>query len=253
MKISVVIILKNEEKVIGDCLESVKWADEIILIDGGSTDKTLDIVKKYKVRVVEQKVAGLSFAAWHNQGKEEAKYEWLLYVDADERITPLLKEEINEVMKENDPRAAYAIPRRNFLLGKELRFGGWAPDYQKRLFVKKNLKRWTGVLHEQPEINGEVGKLQNPMIHFQPEKLEPALEQSIKWSILESGPIVKSGHPKISWWRVLRMGVTTFWERMIVKQGFRDGGEGFIESIYQVFHTMIIYLRVWEKQQKETG
>ncbi|MGB9706540.1 MAG: glycosyltransferase family 2 protein, partial [Microgenomates group bacterium] len=140
--LSVVIIGKNAQDVIKDCLSSVKWAEEIVYLDGGSTDKTLEIVKKFGVKIRRQKEKTLDFAAWHNQGIEETKGEWILYLDTDERITPELKEEILEKINSLGSLAAYAIPRRNVLLGKEMRFGGWWPDYQIRLFRRRALKKW---------------------------------------------------------------------------------------------------------------
>lgn len=261
-KISVLINAKNEEKFIADCLESVKWADEVLVfINPDSTDKTEERARQFKVRIMEQKPREMDFAAWHNQGLKEAKGDWLLWVDADERIPPLLKEEIKSSIINHSREAgsrsagqssisAYAIPRRNFLLGKELKHGGWSPDYVKRLFKKKNLKKWVGELHEEPIFEGEIGHLKNPMIHLQPEKIEPALEKSLVWSGIEADLLFKAKHPQITWWRVLRMGATTLFDRLIKKRGFLDGVEGWIESVYQSFHTMIIYLRLWEKQQR---
>ncbi len=247
VNLSVIVIAKNEAGVIGGCLESVKWADEVVFLDGGSKDETLEIAKQYPVRIFKQKAKGLSYASWRNQGKKEAQGEWILYLDADERVTPPLKEELQFVIC-NLQYAAFAIPRRNFLLDKELKHGGWYPDYQLRLFKKDKLIRWIGDLHERPEIEGAIGKLENPILHFQPDKIEPAFAKTIRWSEIEAQLLYKAGHPPVVWWRVLRMGATTLLERLIKKQGFRDGAEGFIESIYQAFHTMIIYLRLWEKQ-----
>jgi glycosyltransferase involved in cell wall biosynthesis len=181
---------------------------------------------------------------------EEASGEWVLYLDADERITPLLKDEITEKINNLDS-SVYAIPRKNYLLGKELHFGGWYPDYQIRLFQKSKLHKWVGDLHEHPEFEGTVEKLKNPMIHLQPEKIEPALKKSIKWSGVEANLLFGANHPKIVWWRVLRMGLTTIFDRLIKKQGFRDGTEGWIESVYQSFHTMIVYMKLWELQNTE--
>lgn len=251
MNLSVIIIVKNEDAYIEDCLKSVKdIADEIILLDGGSTDKTLVIAQKYPVKIIKQNTIGLDYAAWHNQGKQEAKGDWLLYLDADERLTPELAKEIAKVYdrKSND-YSVYALPRRNILLGKELHYGGWYPDYQTRLFQKSNLVKWIGKLHEHPEYTGNLGYLKSAMIHLQPETLEPAFEKTIKWSSIEADLLFKANHPLITWWRVLRMGVTTLFERLIKKQGFRDGKEGIIESFYQAIHTMIVYLRLWEKQK----
>lgn len=247
MKISVIVLNKNEEEVIRDCLESVRQlADEIIVLDGGSTDNSLEIAKEYKAKIVRQK--GKDFAAWRTEGLEQVEGEWVFYIDPDERVTPLLKNEMQSVV-DNPQCSAYAVPRRNFLLGKELRFGGWYPDFVERLFLRNKLKKWEGKLHERPVYEGELGYLANPLIHLQPEKIEPALEKSIKWSGIEAKLLFESSHPPVTWWRVLRMGATTIFERLVKKQGFRDGAEGWIESIYQAFHTMIVYLKVWELQR----
>jgi glycosyltransferase involved in cell wall biosynthesis len=260
-KISVIINAKNEERFISDCLESVKWADEVLVfINPDSTDKTEEKARQFKTRIIEQKPREMNFAAWHNQGLKEAKGDWLLWVDADERIPPLLKSEIQTLVADCEatsfayhrpPFTAYAILRRNFLLGKELKHGGWSPDYVKRLFKKKNLEKWRGELHEEPIFEGEMGYLKNPMIHLQPEKIGPALEKSIVWSGIEADLLFKAGHPPVTWWRVLRMGATTLFDRLIKKRGFLDGTEGWIESFYQAFHTMIIYVRLWELQREK--
>jgi len=147
--------------------------------------------------------------------------------------------------------AAYAIPRRNFLLGKELHWGGWYPDYVERLFQRDKLKYWRGEVHEEAIFKGELGHLKEPMIHIQPDSIEPMLEKTIGWSEIEAKLLYEAAHPPVVWWRILRMGATTLFNRLIKKQGFRDGTEGWIMSIYQAFHTMIVYVQLWEKQQKD--
>lgn len=251
MKISVIINAKNEESFIKDCLESVKWADEIILsLSQDSIDRTGEIAKDFGAKIIKQTPREMDYAAWHNQGMREAKGDWLFWVDADERVTPLLKEEIkSSIISHQSSISAFTIPRRNFLLGKELKHGGWFPDYQVRLFKKNKLRGWVGRLHERPEVDGRLGKLQNSMIHLQPDTIEPALEKSIKWSDIEARLLFEANHPKVTWWRILRMGATTLFDRLINKQGFRDGTEGWIESIYQAFHTMIVYIKLWELQE----
>lgn len=254
MKLSVIVLTKNEEKMIKDCLESVKWADEIILVNSGSTDKTPQIARQYKAKIVDVISNKLEYARWRNEGLKAAKGKWVLYVDADERVTPELKKEIQKIISNQKTDCnAYAIPRRNFLLGKELHWGGWWPAYVKRLFLRDKLKKWTGELHEEPVFDGFMGKLKNPFIHLQPESIGPMLEKSIKWSRIEAKLLHKANHPPVAWWRILRMGATTLFDRLIKKQGFRDGTEGWIESIYQSFHTMIIYIQLWEMQQKESA
>ena len=253
MKIAVIINAKNEEDFIADCLESVKWADEtVVLLSKDSTDKTEKIARGFGTKIIEQESKEMNYAAWRDQGLKEARSDWLLWIDADERVSPLLRREIETVITNRQiPFTTYAIPRRNFLLGKELHFGGWYPDFVERLFLRNKLKKWEGKLHERPVYEGQLGYLANPLIHLQPEKIEPALQKSINWSDIEAKLLFDSSHPPVTWWRVLRMGATTLFERLIKKQGFRDGTEGWIESIYQAFHTMVVYLRLWEKQNEK--
>ena len=179
-KISVIVIARNEEKNLHDCLKTVDWVDEIIVVDDGSEDKTVEIAKNYGARVFEK--TGGSFSELRNKGAKESYGEWLLYIDADEKVTPLLREEIKSKIQArsaklrlipsakrqsmlNSKFVAYAVPRKNILLGKEMKYGGWWPDYVLRLIKKDSLKAWVGELHEQPEVRGEIGKLENPLIH----------------------------------------------------------------------------------------
>src|SRR3990172_1683212 len=120
INLSAIVIAKNEEAKIGECLESLSWVDEIIVIDSGSTDKTIEIAKKYRARVVSTDTG--SFSDWRNIWVKEAAGDWILYVDADERVTPLLRKEITSVA--DGQFTAYAIPRKNFILGQRMRWGG---------------------------------------------------------------------------------------------------------------------------------
>lgn len=252
IKLSIIIIAKNEEEVIEQCLESVKWAEDIVFLDTGSTDKTRAIAQKYKVNLTSISSSKLEYAQWRNQGLKLAKGEWVFYVDADERVTPELKDELWAVInKKKLAEVGFTVPRRNFLLGKELHYGGWWPDYVKRVFRKKNLHKWVGQLHEEPVYQGQMGQLAQPLIHLQPQTIEPALQKTIRWSKLEAQALLAANHPPVVWWRILRMGLTTFWDRLVKKQGFRDGTEGWIESIFQVFHTIIVYIQLWEIQNQQ--
>lgn len=249
--VSVVILAKNEEEVIKDCLESVKWADEVILVDTGATDKTLEIARKYKVRIVNCLSAKPEFAKWRNLGLAAAKGDWLLYVDADERVTPELREELRDAIRDTK-YVAYQIPRRNFYLGREMHYGGAWPDYVKRLFLKKNLKRWERELHEDPVFTGEMGTLTGPLLHFTHRDLTSMVEKTIKWSQIEAQLLYEDypgGHPPVTWWRILRMMATEFWQRGLRLSGWRDGTVGWIEVIFQMFSRFITYARLWELQK----
>jgi glycosyltransferase involved in cell wall biosynthesis len=247
---SVVIIAKNEEKKIKDCLKSVVWADEIILIDNDSIDKTGQIAKSLGAKVV--KASGdytLKYSKLRNLGLKRAKSKWIFYLDADERVTPELRDEIlNLLRKKKRTYGSYAIPRRNIILGKEMKHGGWWPDYVKRLFRKDKLKKWKGDLHEEPVFKGKMGHFENPLIHIKHDNLEEMVEKTNKWSELEAKMLYESHHPKMAWWRFIRIMLTELWLRLIVKKGFLDGPEGVIYSFYQAWSKFVTYAKLWEIQ-----
>jgi glycosyltransferase involved in cell wall biosynthesis len=245
--LSVVIIAKNEQDKIKECLESVSWADEIVLVDTGSTDKTNDIAKKHKARITIQMTG--SYDTWRNKGLRETKGDWILYIDADERVPPPLRKEIiAKTRNQVSDFTAYAIPRRNFILGKEFKHGGEWPDYQKRLFLKKSLKSWKGKLHETPIYTGELGYLKKPLHHLKHDNLSDMVTKTNIWSEKEAKLLFNSNHPKMSWWRFLRIMITETFDRLVKKKGFMDGSEGIIYSFYQAWSKFITYGKLWEMQ-----
>lgn len=259
LSLSVTVVAKNEEAVIGECLESVKWANEIIVVDTGSTDKTIEIAKKAGAKVFQYpQKEEIDYSSWRNYALRQAQGEWVLYLDADERVTPLLRKEIeskvrkSKIHKEEGESVAYAIPRRNIRLGREMRYGGWWPDYVLRLIKKEKLIKWEGKLHEQPKIEGEISKLNEPLIHFSHRgTFEHKLANTIEWSKLEAEMLFDSKHPPMNVKRFLGAMGREFYKRMIKYQAWRDGTEGILEAIYQVFSVFITYARLWEMQKKE--
>ena len=252
-KTSIIILTRNEEPVIGDCLESVKWADEIVVVDHGSTDKTLDIVKKFGVKNLVKAPIESNFSDRRNLGAENSSSEWLLYVDSDERVTLELKEEIFSLITNYKllitECVAFAIPRKNIRLTKVLYHGGWWPDYVLRLMRKDKLVKWEGELHEQPKIDGKVGKLKEAFIHLSHRgSFEHKLQTTIKWSEIEGRKMYEAGHPPMNTIRFLSAMWREFYKRMIKYQAWRDGTEGVMEAFYQVFSVFISYARLWEIQ-----
>jgi len=253
VKITAIVLAKNEEKVIAECLESLSWTNEILLVDSGSTDKTIGIANKFKAKVIRTDKG--SYSEWRNLGYKEATGDWICYVDADERVTPLLRKEILQTVSSKqsvvNSYSAYAIPRRNFVFRKELKYGGWWPDYVKRLFLKKDFLGWTGELHEEPEFNGELGHLKNPLIHFKENKLEEMVEKTNRWSEVEAKLMFEANHPPMN---ILRFGSAMwreFWFRMIKKVAFLDGPVGIIFALYQVYSRFVSYAKLWELQQNK--
>ena len=248
--ITVCIIAKDEEDQIGEALRSVDWVNEKIVVDTGSTDKTVNIAKSNNAKVVHFNVG--SFDEWRNKGIEESSGDWILYIDADERITPELKKEILEKISDKKVKySAYAIPRRNFIFGKEFKYGGEYPDYQIRLLNKEKLKAWKGKLHESPQFDGGLGYLNQPMIHLKHNNIEDMVVKTNKWSEIEAELIYLNGHPKMVGWRFVRIILTEAIDRLIKKQGFRDGVEGVIYSIYQVWSKFLTYAKLWELQLRK--
>ena len=247
-----VIIAKNEEKLIKDAIKSAKFADEVLVLDTGSDDKTVAAAKGMGAKVIAAPSKNLAFARWRTEAIKKAKGDWIFYLDADERITPRLKGEILRIIKHLPTRGivAYAVPRENYYLGHRVRWGGSWPDYVKRLFWKKALKKWRGKLHEEPVFKGELKLLQAPLKHYTHRDLTSMVIKTIAWSQLEADALYRAHHPPVTWWRILRMMLTELWQRGIKQQGFRDGTVGVIEVTFQMFSRFVTYARLWERQQE---
>ncbi len=247
MKLSVLIIAKNEEDMIVPAIESVLWADEVIVLDTGSTDKTATVSKKAGATVYSY-TKGKSFSDWRNKALTLASSEYVLYLDADERIPTKLRDEILNVIEESPSATYFAIPRVNVILGKELTHGGWWPDYVKRLYKKSALKKWHGKLHEEPVVEGEIAHLKNPMRHIKHESFAQMIEKTNNWSEVEAKLMFDAKHPPMTIMLFASAMAREFWYRMIVKRAFLDGKEGIMFAIYQVYSRFISYAKLWEMQ-----
>jgi len=246
--LSVIVFSRNEQKNIIDCLKTVDWADEIVLIDDYSTDNTIKLAKKFKnLKVFKHHLK--DFASQHNFAINKVKGDWLFFLDADERVSPALKSQIKQAVRSNQ-LAGFKVNRINIFLGKRLRYGGWSPDQPTRLFKKDKLKRWQGIIHESAQVKGKTGLLNGPFYHYGHVSLKSMLDKTIKWSDYEAQLRYQANHPAVKTWRVLKVGLTEFFNRLFLKQAWRDGTIGLIEVIYQTFSLMISYLKLWELQRK---
>ncbi len=245
MKLSVIIITKDAEKEIVDTIFSVKFADEIIVVDGGSEDRTVDVAKKEGAKVFEH--PSTDFSNMRNYGLQQAKGEWIFYIDTDERVSPELKEEIQSRIKNQESGVAgYKVKRKNFYL----RNHEWPYiEQMERLFLRKKIKQWQGNLHETPIINGELGCLDGFLLHYTHRDLTSMLQKTIVWSDIEATLRLKASHPKMTWWRFPRVMITAFYDSYIKQKGYKAGTVGVIESLYQSFSMFITYAKLWELQQ----
>ena len=230
------------------CLESVKWADEIIIVDNDSTDSTLEIAKKYTDKLI--KFEGQDFAALRNRAMEETKGDWALYVDADERVLEPLKEEILKLIS-YDNCSAYAISRKNIIFGQEVSYGPYKKDWVIRLFKKSEFEKWIGKVHETPHFKGKLGYSNNSFLHLTHRSLDQIVLKSLQWSNIDARLRLESNHPRMSGWRFLRIFITEIWSQGIVRKGFFNGDIGIMDSLLQAFSLYMTYVRLWELQQKE--
>ncbi len=246
MGISGVIIAKNEEHMIANCIETLRWCDEVVVIDHGSSDNTRILAERAGAKV--HKLEEGSFVELRNKGLEVAKEDWILYIDADERVTPKLSQEILQ----NGARGAYpayAIPRNNIHYGKWMQHGGWEKDSVIRLFRKEKLKRWVGEVHEHAEVDGEVEELEEPLVHLTHRNLVSGLYKSIEWTPVEAELLLKADHPKVTVLRLCKVMAGTFFGQYIGRRGYKDGIEGFIEAMVQTMNRFFVYEQLWELQR----
>jgi len=253
--ISIIVLAGNEEKMIIDCLKSCSWAEEIILVAANSSDNTVNLAKKTisNIKIVKtDDEYNKNFSKWRNLGYKATTKDWLLYIDADERITPNLKNKIIKIVSSNSSKFThYAIPRANHFLGQRVRFGGSYPDYVKRLYNRKFFQGYKGILHEQPIISGELGYIKSDLLHFTHRDLTSMVNKTLVWSDTEAQALFKANHPPVVWWRFIRMIFTKLYERLIKQHMWRDGQVGWISAIFESYNTFLIYARLWELQQKQ--
>jgi (heptosyl)LPS beta-1,4-glucosyltransferase len=245
-KISVIVITKDEEKNISDCLKSVEWEDEIIVVDAESNDKTVELAKNFTDKVFTKRWEG--YVPQKKYALGLAGNEWVLSVDADERITPELKTEILNLSPGDF--AGYKIRRKNFLLDKEITSCGWGNDYQLRLFKKEKTDLTERLVHEGFTVDGKISKLENPMLHYTFSSFTDYFNKINYYTSLKAEELVKQ-KGKVGGWTIFSHTVSAFILFFINKRGFNDGVRGLIISLLHSVSTMLNYIKLWELQNKK--
>jgi glycosyltransferase involved in cell wall biosynthesis len=245
--ISIVIVTKDEEANIRRCLESVKWADEIVVVDCGSTDGTLEICKEYGCRVFKHEWEG--YAQQKNFALGEATCDWVLSLDADEEVSPELAEEIRAAV-ESGSADAYAMARKNLFLGKWMRHGAWYPDRQLRLF-RRGAGRFRIVpLHEYVELSdpsARTGGLENALLHHTYPTVRDFLRRMDLYTDLEAEAAMREERlPKWPMLSLLAAFPLKFLETYIYKSGWRDGVHGFIAAMLLSTRVFVRHVKIWE-------
>ncbi len=246
-RISVCIITGNEEVNIRRCLESVKWADEIVVVDSFSTDDTLSIVSEYTERVYQHRWLG--YIGQKKVAKSLARYEWVLFVDADEVVSDELRHEIESLRDNGFPEDVngYEFPRLVWFLGRWIRHGDWYPDTKLRLFRRAKGKCGGSEPHERIDIEGEPKHLKAPLFHYTYDDISDQINTLNRFSSISANGM----HSDCSSFRML-FGMFAhapfrFFRCYIIKGGFLDGVAGLIIAVVSSFGTFIKYAKRWER------
>jgi glycosyltransferase involved in cell wall biosynthesis len=241
--LSVVIVTKNEEKVIGRCIDSIKdIADEILVIDSGSEDKTVEIAEEKGARVIKRKWPG--YPKQVQYGIDTAKNDFVLVLDADEEVSKDLKISIIENVKNPLDFSCFSLKRKTFYLGKFLEHT-WYPEWRIRLF-KKDKVRYEGYLHETVLCDGKIGNLSGDLYHYSFKSLKHQFLKAIEYADTASKELFEKGK-KASFKHLLLNPLWSFIKNFIINRGFLDGKRGFIASVYMSFYTFMKYAFLYEK------
>lgn len=245
-KLSVIVPTFNEEGNIIGCLETINWADEIIIVDSFSTDKTLELAKQYKnVRIIQREYQYP--ASQKNWAIPQAAYDWVLILDADERLTDRLIHKIWDVLSKDYADGAssgYRILRQNYFLSKRIRYSGWQNDYVTRLF-RKDLARYEDrFVHERLMVNGRVERLKNPILHYTYNSLGSYFEKMERYTTWAAMDKLRKG-ARVNWIIILFRTVYKFIRDFFLRFGFLDGTYGFILSTLSAFTEFTKYSKLW--------
>jgi glycosyltransferase involved in cell wall biosynthesis len=247
-KLSVVLSVLNVEKEIEEVLKSVSFADEIILVDNGSSDRTLEIAKKYKTKIFERE-NNLMLNVNKNYGFSKATGDWILNIDGDESVSKELKEEIVKIFKEDKTEViGYWMPRKNIIFGKWIQHSIWWPDYQLRLFKRGKGKFEEKDVHEYIKVDGRTEKLTGFLMHNNYSSVSQFIEKMDKiYTENEAEGIIKEGR-NLEWLDAIRFPVDDFLKTFFAQKGYKDGLHGLVLSILQAFYAEVVFAKAWERQ-----
>lgn len=246
--ITAVVITRNEETMLASCLRCLQWCQQILVIDNGSTDQTAQVAEKLGAQVLT--IQHDSFAKLRNEALKRVKTPWMIYIDADERVSPALAREILVTLETQPGLSALTLQRTNVFYGKTMTAGGWQTDVVPRVFKTEKLNSWSGSVHETPQFEGAVSQLQQPLLHLTHRSTKDGLLKTATWTQREAVLLHESGLPPVTLTTILRKTLAEIWRRGIQKKGYRDGTVGWIEALVQGMNKMLIYIQVWELQQK---
>ena len=244
MRVSVIVITRNETRNISAALESVRWADDIVVVDSGSTDDTVAIARRYTDRVVTHAWEG--YGAQKNYAAGLAAHDWVFSLDADERVTPALTQEIRALLAEGPARQGYRIPRVTRYLGRWIRSTDWYPDRQLRLYDRRT-GRWNDRrVHESVAVDGAVGQLEAEIEHRPYRDIAHHLRTIDRYSTLAADQMRAEGR-RVRWIELVARPPLAFLRNYVARLGVRDGAPGLIVSILNSYYVFLKHAKRWEQ------
>ena len=243
-KISAIVITYNEEANITECLNSLKWCDEIILVDSGSTDNTVKLAGEFTQKII---ISGnIPYGEKRNIGIDNATGEWIFWLDADERATPQLKDEITGIISRGSPVIeAYLINRKSFFINKFIKHCGWFPDYTLRLFKKSTgIKFSSSLVHEKAVYTGKTGKLKNEILHYTDRDFEHYINKLNKYTSLSAEELNAKGR-RAGFFDIIFRPAFTFFKMYFLKLGILDGYMGLVLCTLSSVHVMTKYSKLY--------
>jgi glycosyltransferase involved in cell wall biosynthesis len=240
-RLSAIIITKNEAANIGACLDSVAFCDERIVVDGGSDDDTMKIAKDQGAQVVARHWQG--FGPQKNYALSLATGDWILSIDADERVTPALAQAISAAVAQNSANC-YEMPRRSSFLGREMRYSAWSPDHVLRLFRRGHARFSDDLVHERVVCDDPIARLEQPLLHYPIGRIEDALSRMDRYSTAGAEMLIASGR-RVSFASGITHGLWSFFRTYVLRRGFLDGREGFLLAVANAEGAYYRYMKAW--------
>ena len=249
-RLSVVVITRNEAANIGAALRSVRWADELVVVDSGSTDDTVRIAGEIADRVTAHDWAG--YGAQKNHATALAAHDWVLSLDADERVSPALAREIQALLRADPAARGYRVPRVTRYLGRWVRSTDWYPDLQLRLYDRRAARWNQRLVHESVAVDGPVGRLQGELEHHAYRDVSHHLQTIDRYTTLAARQMHREGR-RGGWVDLAVRPLAAFLRNYVVRRGVRDGVRGLIVSILNAGYVFLKFVKLWERQRAGNG
>jgi glycosyltransferase involved in cell wall biosynthesis len=244
LELTAVVLTHNNEDIIGACLDSLAWAGERVVFDDFSTDLTARIAQEHGARVIQHVFE--DFAAQRNAALNAVDAQWVFFVDSDERATPALEKEVMRVIRYSgdEARAGWWVPRYNYMIGHQMRGGGWYPDHQLRLLLRDRAHYDPAhPVHELVVLDGEAGYLENELIHYNYDSVADFRRKMNQYASLEAR-ILDEQNVRVCPWTYASMPLREFWRRFVSLKGYRDHLYGLLFCGLMSWYTLVSYLRL---------